>query len=48
MERSPPQNQLANQEQDEGPLSTEQDQGQDQIIDDGVAPNDDQDHVLVS
>src|SRR4051812_37881665 len=35
------------QEQDEGPLSTEQDQGQDQIIDDGVAPNDDQDHVLV-
>src|SRR3954469_12540035 len=36
-----------NQEQDEGPLSTEQDQGQDQIINDGDAPEDDQDLVLV-
>ena len=47
MEPSPPQDQKANQEQDEGPLSTEQDQGQDQVIDDGDAPNDDQDHVLI-
>src|SRR4051812_14117703 len=47
VEPSPPQDQQANQEQDEGPISTEQDQGQDQVIDDGVAPNDDQIHILV-
>ena len=47
MEPSPPQDKQANQEQDEGPPSTEKDQGQDQTIDDGGAPNDDQDHVLV-
>src|SRR3954469_17268893 len=37
----------SNQEQDEGPPPTEQDQGQDKIIDDGGAPNNDQDHVFV-
>src|SRR3954463_5595820 len=44
---SPPQDPQANQEQDEGPLSPEQDQGQDPIIEDGGEPNDDQDQVLV-
>src|SRR3954465_8175203 len=46
VEPSPPQDQQANQEQDEGPLYTEQDQGQDHIIDKGEAPNNDQDQVL--
>src|SRR4051812_24149438 len=44
---SPPQDQQANQEQDEGPLDTEQDQGQNHIIDEDDAPNDDQDQVLI-
>src|SRR4051812_22810001 len=47
VEPSPSQDQQANQEQDEGPLLTEQDQGQDHIIDEGVAPNDDQYQVPV-
>jgi len=47
VEPSPPQDQQANQEQNEGPPSTEQDQGQDQLTDDGGVPNDDQDQVLV-
>src|SRR3954469_2839006 len=48
VEPSPPQDQQANQEQDEGPLVTELDQGQDQgpLIEEGVTPNDDQDQVL--
>ena len=48
VEPSPPQDQQANQEQDEGPLVTEHDQGQDQgpLIEEGVTPNDDQDQVL--
>src|SRR3954469_67944 len=37
VEPSPPQDQQANQEQDEGPLVTEQDQGQDHIIHEGGA-----------
>src|SRR4051812_4017211 len=37
VEPSPPQDQQANQEQDEGPPSAEQDQGEDQIIDNGGA-----------
>ena len=41
VEPSPPQDQQANQEQNEGSPSTEQDEGQDQPIDDGDAPNDD-------
>ena len=47
MEPSPPQDQQANQEQNEGPPSTEQDQDQGQIIDDGGEPNDEQDHVII-
>src|SRR4051812_28455751 len=46
VEPSPPQDQQANQEQDEGPLATEQDQGQDHIIDEGDAPSYDQGQVL--
>ena len=46
VEPSPHQDPISNQEQDEGPLATEQDQGQDQTNEGGGAPSDYQDLVL--